>query len=178
MARPRPLSIDPLAEAKRQWLAHGWEDAADGMAVVTSVMRAQQLLLARVDAALRPFGVTFARYEVLRLLAFSRSGTLPLSSVVARLQVHATSVTSTAERLVRDGMVLREPHPHDGRAALLTLTDTGRDLVERATRALNTEVFASPGLSPEDAATLVGVVARLRKNAGDFTDPRPVPDPL
>jgi DNA-binding MarR family transcriptional regulator len=178
MARPRPLSIDPLAEAKRQWLAHGWEDAADGMAVVTSVMRAQQLLLARVDAALRPFGVTFARYEVLRLLAFSRSGTLPLSSVVARLQVHATSVTSTAERLVRDGMVLREPHPHDGRAALLTLTDTGRDLVERATRALNTEVFASPGLSPEDAATLVGVVARLRKNAGDFADPRPVPDPL
>ncbi|WP_298867670.1 MarR family winged helix-turn-helix transcriptional regulator [Microbacterium sp.] len=178
MARPRPLSIDPLAEAKRQWLAHGWEDAADGMAVVTSVMRAQQLLLARVDAALKPFGVTFARYEVLRLLAFSRSGTLPLSSVVARLQVHATSVTSTAERLVRDGMVLREPHPHDGRAALLTLTDTGRDLVERATRALNTEVFASPGLSPDDAATLVGVVARLRKNAGDFTDPRPVPDPL
>ncbi|MGQ7312115.1 MarR family winged helix-turn-helix transcriptional regulator [Microbacterium arabinogalactanolyticum] len=178
MARPRPLSIDPLAEAKRQWLAHGWHDAADGMAVVTSVMRAQQLLLARVDATLKPFGVTFARYEVLRLLAFSRSGTLPLSSVVARLQVHATSVTSTAERLVRDGLVLREPHPHDGRAALLTLTETGRDLVERATRALNTDVFRSPGIDADDASTLVGIVARMRKNAGDFTDPRPVPDPL
>lgn len=178
MARPRPLSIDPLAEAKRQWLAHGWEDAADGMAVVTSVMRAQQLLLARVDATLKPFGVTFARYEVLRLLAFSRTGTLPLSSVVARLQVHATSVTSTAERLVRDGLVLREPHPHDGRAALLTLTETGRDLAERATRALNTDVFRSPGIDGDDAHDLVGIVARLRKNAGDFTDPRPVPDPL
>lgn len=178
MARPRPLSIDPLAEAKRQWVAHGWEDAADGMAVVTSVMRAQQLLLARVDASLKPFGVTFARYEVLRLLAFSRTGTLPLSSVVARLQVHATSVTGTAERLVRDGLVLREPHPHDGRAALLTLTDAGRDLVERATRALNTDVFRSPGVDAEDASTLVSIVARLRRNAGDFTDPRPVPDPL
>lgn len=178
MARPRPLSIDPLAEAKRQWLAHGWADAADGMAVVTSVMRAQQLLLARVESTLKPFGVTFARYEVLRLLAFSRSGTLPLSSVVARLQVHATSVTSTAERLVRDGLVLREPHPHDGRAALLTLTEAGRDLVERATRALNTGVFRSPGIDAEDASALVAIVARLRKNAGDFTDPRPVPDPL
>ena len=31
MARPHPLPIDPLAEAKRQWLAHGWTDAADGM---------------------------------------------------------------------------------------------------------------------------------------------------
>ncbi|WP_300265745.1 MarR family transcriptional regulator [Microbacterium sp.] len=178
MPRPRPLPIDPLAEAKRQWLAHGWTDAADGMAVVTSIMRAQQLLLSRVDTTLKPFGLSFARYEVLRLLAFSRAGSLPLSSVVARLQVHPTTVTSTAERLVRDGLIVREPHPHDGRAAMLTLTASGRDLADRATAALNTEVFASPGLSSDDAADLVGIVARLRKNAGDFTDPRPQPDPL
>jgi DNA-binding MarR family transcriptional regulator len=178
MASPRPLPIDPLAEAKRQWLAHGWTDAADGMAVVTSVMRAQQLLLGRVDAALRPFGLSFARYELLRLLGFSRSGRLPLSSVVARLQVHATSVTSTAERLVRDGYVMREPHPYDGRAAMLVLTESGRTLVDQATSALNAEVFTDPGMSTDDAAELVGIVARMRKNAGDFADPRPQPDPL
>jgi len=178
VALPRPLPTDPLAEAKRQWLAHGWTDAADGMTVVTSVMRAQQLLLARVDAALKPFGLSFARFEVLRLLAFSRTGRLPLSSVVARLQVHATTVTSTADRLVRDGLILREPHPHDRRAAMLVLTDDGRTLVERATTALNNEVFSRPGVNSTDAADLVAIVARLRKNAGDFTDPRPQPDPL
>ncbi|MCS3843079.1 MarR family winged helix-turn-helix transcriptional regulator [Microbacterium sp. AK031] len=178
MALPRPLPTDPLAEAKRQWLAHGWSDAADGMTVVTSVMRAQQLLLARVDASLKPFGLSFARFEVLRLLAFSRAGRLPLSSVVARLQVHATTVTSTADRLVRDGLILREPHPHDRRAAMLVLTDDGRALVERATTALNGEVFSRPGVNSTDAADLVAIVARLRKNAGDFTDPRPQPDPL
>lgn len=178
VTRPRPLPIDPLAEAKRQWLAHGWTDAADGMAVVTSVMRAQQLLLARVDSSLKPFSLSFARYEMLRLLAFSRAGSLPLSSVVARLQVHPTTVTSTAERLVRDGLILREPHPYDGRAALLVLTDAGRELVERATEALNTEVFANPGMSRDDAAELVAIVARLRKDAGDFADPRPQPEAL
>ncbi len=178
VAQSRPLPVDPLAEAKRQWLAHGWTDAADGMAVVTSVMRAQQLLLARVDATLKPFALTFARYEVLRLLAFSRAGRLPLSSVVARLQVHATTITSTAERLVRDGLVVREPHPHDGRAALLALTEAGRELVDRATSALNDGVFSAPGLSNDDAAELVAIVARMRKEAGDFTDPRPQPDPL
>ena len=178
MARPHPLPIDPLAEAKRQWLAHGWTEAADGMSLVTSVMRAQQLLLARVDAALRPFSLSFARYEVLRLLAFSRTGTLPLSSVVARLQVHATSVSSTADRLVRDGLIARHRDPHDGRAALLELTETGRDLVERATAALNDEVFANPGISAQDTADLVAIVARMRKAAGDFADPRPQPDPL
>lgn len=148
------------------------------MTVVTSVMRAQQLLLARVDATLKPFALSFARYEVLRLLAFSRAGRLPLSSVVARLQVHATTVTSTAERLVRDGLIVREPHPYDGRAALLALTDAGRELVERATAALNADVFAQPGLTRDDAAELVAIVARMRKDAGDFTDPRPQPDAL
>ncbi|HWU30138.1 MAG TPA: MarR family transcriptional regulator, partial [Microbacterium sp.] len=59
-----------------------------------------------------------------------------------------------------------------------SLTETGRDLVERATRALNTDVFRSPGIDADDASALVGIVARMRKNAGDFTDPRPVPDPL
>lgn len=178
VAQPVPLPVDPLAEAKRQWLAHGWTDAADGMTVVTSVMRAQQLLLARVDATLKPFALSFARFEVLRLLAFSRTGRLPLSSVISRLQVHATTVTSTAERLVRDGLVVREPHPHDGRAAMLALTDPGRELVDRATAALNEQVFAAPGLDPDDAAELVAIVARMRKAAGDFTDPRPQPDPL
>ena len=178
VVRSHPLPVDPLAEAKRQWMAHGWTDAADGMSVVVSVMRAQQLLLGRVEATLRPFELSFARFEVLRLLAFSREGRLPLSSVVARLQVHATSVSSTAERLVRDGLIVREPHPHDGRAAMLALTDTGRSLAERATAALNAEVFRDPGLSPADAADLVAIVARLRKDAGDFADPRPQPDPL
>ena len=71
-----------------------------------------------------------------------------------------------------------EPHPADGRAAMLVLTDSGRDLVDRATDALNADVFAAPGLSDDDTADLVRIIARLRKDAGDFDDPRPVPEPL
>ena len=72
MAEPRRLRFDPIAEAERQWGAHGWQDQASGMAVVTSIMRLQQIFLARADAVLRPLGLTFARYEVLMLLSFSR----------------------------------------------------------------------------------------------------------
>ena len=178
MPRPGPLPVDPIAEAKRQWVAHGWDDAAPGMSAVTSIIRAQQLMLARIDAALKPFSLSFARYEMLRLLGFTREGRMPMASAIARLQVHPTSVTNTVDRLVRDGLVGREPHPGDGRAAMLVLTASGRELVERATDALNTEVFAEPGLSDYDTAELVAIIARLRKNAGDFADPRPLPDPL
>lgn len=178
MPRQAPLPVDPIAEAKRQWLAHGWDDAAVGMSAVTSVVRAQQLLMARIDAALKPFQLSFARYEMLRLLAFTRTGGMPMASAIARLQVHPTSVTNTVARLVRDGLLEREPHPADGRAALLVLTEAGRELVEEATEALNTQVFAEPGLSASDTTELVSIIARFRKSSGDFTDPRPLPEPL
>ena len=178
MARRGPLPVDPIAEAKRQWALHGWEAAAPGMSAVTSVIRAQQIMMARIDRALKPFGLSFARFEMLRLLAFTRRGQLPMASAIARLQVHPTSVTNTVDRLARDGLVVREPHPDDGRAALVVLTPAGRALVEKATDALNAEVFEEPGMTEADTVELVRILARMRKDAGDFDDPRPVPDPL
>lgn len=170
MAGVKKLSVDPIAEAARQWTSHGWTDAAAGMSAVTSIIRAQQLLLARIDASLKPFGLSFARFELLRLLAFTREGRMPLSSAIARLQVHPTSVTNTVDRLVRDGLIERTAHPRDGRAAMLVLTASGRDLVERATTALNADVFSDPGLSGTDTAQLVELLTRFRAAAGDPTD--------
>jgi hypothetical protein len=57
----RPLDFDPIEEARRQWIDHEWVEAADGMALVTSVMRVQQIYLTRISAELRGFGLTFAR---------------------------------------------------------------------------------------------------------------------
>ena len=99
-------------------------DAAPGMAAVTSVMRAQQILQARVDDVLRPFGLTFARYEVLMLLHFTSRGSLPIK-MGERLQVHPTSITNAVDRLERPGWS-RRPHPTDGRATLVEISGAGR----------------------------------------------------
>ena len=77
MARS-PLDFDPIEGARSQWAARWEPDVSDAMAAATSIMRAQQLVLAAVDDALRPFGLTFARYEALVLLLYSRRGVLPL----------------------------------------------------------------------------------------------------
>ena len=69
------------------------------MRAVTSLMRVHQLVLTELDELLRPLGLTFARYEVLVLLSFSRRGALPLGKIGERLQVHATSVTPLVKRL-------------------------------------------------------------------------------
>jgi DNA-binding MarR family transcriptional regulator len=162
------LPFDPIEEARRQWAAHGWDDAADGMAAVTSVMRAEQVFLSRVDDVLRPFKLTFARYEALMLLSFSRQGSLPLSKIGQRLQVHPTSVTNTIDRLEGQGFVRRVPHPTDRRTTLAEITDAGRAVAEQATKAVNSGIFAATGLSQTDLNELFRLLRKLRRAAGDF----------
>ena len=79
MKKP-PLAQDPIREAARNWERHGWGDVARPMAAITSIMRAQQILLGRAQAALKPYGLTFARYELLALLNFSREKRMRMSN--------------------------------------------------------------------------------------------------
>ena len=113
VAKPLDLPFDPIERAADIWGETFGPSGA--MAAVTSIMRAQQILLAGLDGLLRPHGLTFARYEALVLLAFSRRGALPLRVIGERLMVHPTSVTNTVDRLERDGLVRRRPNPRDGR---------------------------------------------------------------
>lgn len=169
----RKLAFDPVAEARRHWQERGWDAAADGMAVVTSVMRVQQLFMARADALLRPVGLTFARYEVLMLLLFSRRGELPLGTVGERLQVGAASVTNAVDRLEADGLVARRANPDDGRGVLAAITPAGRLLAARATDEINTHLFAALDLSAKEEEELFSLLGRLRRRAGDFEDGGP-----
>src|SRR5665811_10439 len=160
------LDFDPIDEAARQW-AGRW-DAVAAMRAVTSVMRAQQLLRARLDGVLRPHDLTFSRYEALVLLTFSRRGALPMGKIGERLQVHATSVSSLIRKLQTSGYVERVQHPEDGRAFLARITPSGSDAVERATADLTAAEFGMGALSESDLNGLFDVLRKLRQDAGDF----------
>jgi DNA-binding MarR family transcriptional regulator len=138
------------------------------MALVTSIVRAQQILLGRIDEELRELDLTFARYELLMLLQFSRRGALPLGVIGSRLQVHPTSVTSAVDRLERQGLVRRVPHATDRRTKLAELTEAGRIRVLQATELLNATVFTDPGVTARQSEQIVSILRGLRKRAGDF----------
>src|SRR6478752_1568924 len=141
------LPFDPIERAAETWRVQFGPSSA--MAAVTSIMRAHQILLSQLDTVLKPHDLTFARYEALVLLTFSRTGALPLSKIGERLMVHPTSVTNTIDRLEKSEFVARRPNPRDGRGILATITDKGRDVVERATAELVANDF---GLGVYDAA--------------------------
>jgi DNA-binding MarR family transcriptional regulator len=163
---PLDLPFDPIERAGELW-----EDAfgpASAMRVATSVMRAQQLLLSRFDLILKPHALTFARYEALVLLHFSRSGELPLSIIGERLMVHPTSVTNTVDRLVAQGFVERHRNPRDGRGVLARLTDAGRQTLEQATADLMADGFGLTTYDEPALQSLFELLRELRVDAGDF----------
>ena len=162
----RALPFDPIQEASRLWSQH-W-DETPRMRAVTSLMRVHQLVLTELDELLRPLGLTFARYEVLVLLSFSRRGSLPLGKIGERLQVHATSVTPLVKRLEAAGLLVRSPHPEDGRAVLAAITPKGRDVMQQAPDAIVGARFALGSLSEEECEQLTSLLTTPRSAAGDF----------
>lgn len=168
VGKPLDLPFDPIARAAQIWERRF--GGSDAMAAVTSIMRAQQILLGELDALLRPHGLTFARYEALVLLRFSRSGALPLRLIGQRLMVHPTSVTNIIDRLELGGFVARKPNPADGRGTLAEITGAGAAVVDRATADLMAAGFGMGDYDKAQLEEMFGLLRRLRVAAGDFTD--------
>jgi DNA-binding MarR family transcriptional regulator len=162
------LPFDPIERAAAIWQRRFGD--ARAMAAVTSIMRVQQILIGELDGLLRSLDLTFARYEALVLLSFSRAGALPLRMIGERLMVHPTSVTNTIDRLERSRFVIRRPNPADKRGTLAEITPAGRDVVRQATDALMAAEFGMGGYDDEQLDALFGLLREIRVASGDFAD--------
>jgi DNA-binding MarR family transcriptional regulator len=171
MVRALGLPFDPIERAGETWEKRFGPAAS--MRAATSVFRVQQILLARFDEVLKPHELTFARYEVLVLLTFSRTGQLPLKVIGSRLMVHPTSVTNAIDRLVAAGYVERQPNPADGRGVLAGITDSGRAVVEVATAELTKLDFGLGELPDSELESLFDILRRVRLGAGDVAETPP-----
>jgi DNA-binding MarR family transcriptional regulator len=161
-----PSEFDAIAEARRHWTDRDLGEPL-AMAAATSVMRAQQIVSNAVERALRPHELTFARYEVLMLLSFTSSGSLPITKVGERLMVHPTGITKLVDKLEQNGLVRRVANPDDRRGILAEITDEGRARAREATRAVTAVRFGAD-LADDDLEHLVSLVRRWRGSAGDL----------
>lgn len=77
----------------------------------------------------------------------------------------AATVKGVVDRLARQGLVVTEPHPEDGRRLLVRLTPEGRRLIETLILPA-TEITAATlePLSPDEQTILLSLLSRI---AGD-----------
>jgi DNA-binding MarR family transcriptional regulator len=169
VSEPVRLPFDPIARAEELWVRRWGEGSrATSMATATSVMRVQQLLIARFDAIAGRHGLTFARYEALVLLTFSREQRLSMSKIGERLMVHPTSATNIVQRLVAQGFVERVPNPADRRGAFAVLTESGLAAMEAVTADLEAADFGLDMLSAEEHEAMFALLRTVRVGARDF----------
>jgi len=98
------------------------------------------------------------------LATVARHGPLTPSEVAARERVQRPTATKTIAALEARGLVVRTADPADGRSSLITVSDAGRELIER-TRTRKDAFLAErlAALPAQDRATLERAAVLLER---------------
>jgi DNA-binding MarR family transcriptional regulator len=163
-----PAPFDVVEASRQVWLSQWNEEAASGMAVFTAILRSSQLLTNEVNQVMARHDLTFARYEVLTWLATDPESSVTLSWISKTLRIPPATVTDIIDRLERDKLVRRLPHPSDARTTLAVITPRGRKTAHAATADLNSSVYEEIGLSMAQRNELTDLLAELRANGNEF----------
>lgn len=101
------------------------------------------------------------------LVALSRHESLPMSQLVATLEVGKSTVTRQIDAAARLGLVRRSPDPDDARARVVALTELGR---ERYTEVTDSQIADwREHLSrwdPDDIRTLTALLRKFLASTG------------
>lgn len=141
------------------------EEPAPARASLDRLFELAEVLGAMMQRGTAEKGLTPARAGV--LWALFQDGPVTQRALATRLGVTPRNVTGLLDALQEDGLVVREPHPTDRRATLVSLTGEGRSTTS-ALRGGRDELadllFADVPADRLDTftATLAQVTGRLR----------------
>jgi DNA-binding MarR family transcriptional regulator len=110
------------------------------------------------------FGLSIPQWRLICVLA--EDGGMTQAQIVGRTVMDKVSVSRAAQGLLKRRLVDRSDHHADGRSHVLALTPEGRRLhAEIAPLALAYEAALIAGLTPEEAALMRRLLARLQAAA-------------
>lgn len=122
---------------------------------VEALVRASRAVVAIAVAALDSLNDKVTLPQFRALVALSELGTLRASELADRLGVSASTVTRLADRLAAGRLLRRAENPASRREVLLSITPSGRRLVERVIdhrRALMRQILSQMNVIERDAA--------------------------
>jgi DNA-binding MarR family transcriptional regulator len=109
---------------------------------------------------LAELGLTARQYNYLAVIYVEESVTP--NEIGTLIHTANPTVTSMLNALERDGLVVREQHPEDGRSSVVTLTARGKALYERAFQLHHDPIEETMAvLTARERAKLVDVLVRL-----------------
>jgi DNA-binding MarR family transcriptional regulator len=138
---------------------------------VVTLLRTADVIRTQVEAALKPWGLSGEQYNVLRILRGAPDHTHPTLEIASRMISRAPNITRLIDKLIRKGLVLRQPSAEDRRVVEVRLTPKGLRAVAEATPVLDgldarlLRCLSEPGLKSL-IRSLDQVRASALRNAG------------
>ena len=91
---------------------------------------ASRLVTQAYHPYLTELGLTYPQYLV--LLVLWEQDRQPVNDLAKRLHLETNTVTPLLQRMEQQGLVVRKRSKEDGRQVIVSLTETGRELEQRA----------------------------------------------
>lgn len=101
-----------------------------GVSAGSVITHASRLLVQAFNEAQRALQLVPAQYRVIHQL--SRQENLTQKDLIKILDVEQSTIGNTLNRMEKEGLIERKPHPHDGRAQILCLTPRAVNLRDQA----------------------------------------------
>ena len=112
-----------------------------------SLLKVKNSLDRSSEAFFQPFGLTASKFNILNLLSLNQ-GRMDQSKLVDQLLVGKSSTSIVLNRMLRDHLIKREPHPTDKRQAVLVITEKGSRLWSQISPAYEENVREAFGVVP------------------------------
>lgn len=114
---------------------------------------------------LRPFGLTHPQYNILRILNGSAPNGLSVLDIKSRMIDRSSNVSRLVEKLRQAKLVERVPHTGDRRMVVVTISESGKQLLVDIEQQVFQQPEAMPGagLSENEASALAELLDRFRE---------------
>jgi DNA-binding MarR family transcriptional regulator len=147
------------------------EFSAEMTTVMDSLRALVRALRISTRAVEKEIGISGAQLFVLQQLEAAPARSV--NELAERTSTHQSSVSTVVSRLVQRGLVRRAPSAQDGRRMEISITDTGRELVDAAPLTAQVRMQeAIRRMQPEQVSALAeGLEALVRE--GGFADTIP-----
>ncbi len=156
-------AVDRIAE---QWQAQRPDVETLPMTVLGRMWRISKHAEKHISDLHKQFGLTQGEFDVLATLR--RSGepySLTPSELFNTMMLSSGAMTNRLDRLEEKGMILREHSTEDRRSVTVSLTETGRNLIDKALTAhVDTQANLLGTLSPEQQEQLALLLKDWLKN--------------
>ncbi|WP_158843443.1 MarR family winged helix-turn-helix transcriptional regulator [Saccharothrix deserti] len=152
-----------------QWHAQRPDLDVSPMAVIGRLNRLARLVEGELRKTFAEHELDTASFDVLATLRRSEPPhRLTPTELMRASMVTSGAITQRLDRLEARGLVVRSPNEHDGRGVVVSLTDAGRDLIDRTLPDhLATENRLLDALSKTERAALADTLKQLLESLGD-----------